>query len=489
MIKKLIEQLFEGAEKYSGNSSKSGMSKFLSSKFYRPEDNFSISDKTLERIYERYVLNGEEVSDGNAPKTEYLDAFAKYLGFLDFEDFSKQYARKEKSGENNKQSGGTTVIITGDGAIVNEGKIGKVDQSKNKFYTNKYLITGLLLLIGLSIFFVYRLGSEKGNFCLLWKGNHYQQMDCETISKSGLPSVQLNSEEDMENYLNLRKVDVTERTSFFKKGTDEPQIWFSTLLDKYEFFDHPGKHPLSKDELKPITAEVIRQYFDALNKDGKEEYRIEEPTKSEVLETEVEGDESKVELLGEYCFQNDRSERVSLKVRNYAGEIILSRIVDSGEELCYNEFREGNHFYQIFTLGHNETLVKSGRFSVQSGLRGKIRIIKEQQDDHRTNGPALVEDKTESSVKKKPCETKLLGDFCVTNVSSNTMEVQISDFSPNSPLSRIIQKINLEKNEEGCFYNLPEGAYNVKVTKNNDYLEQKDKKVKINACETLERSY
>lgn len=485
MIQKLIEQLFERAEKYSGNSSKSGMSKFLSSKFYRPEDNFSISDKTLERIYEKYIASGKEVSDGNAPKTEYLDAFANYLGFSDFEDFSKRYAKEGDKTVNNEKSGGTTVIITGDGAIVNEGNIGKVDQSKNKFYTNKYLIAGLLLLIGLSIFFVYRLGSERGSFCLIWKGNHYQQMDCEAISKSDLPSVELNSEEDVENYLNLRKVDVNERTSFFKKGTDEPQIWFSTLLDEYEFFDHPGKHPLSKEELRPITAEVIREYFSGLN-EGKE---VGDSNKSEELETQDDAtEESKAALLGEYCFQNERSGRVSLKVRNYTGAVVLSRIVDSGEELCYNEFPEGSYFYQTFALGQNEELVKSGRFSVLSGIRGKIRILKEKQGEVVEKEPTVVENKSESTFKK-PCETKLLGDFCVTNISSTTMEVQISDFSPNSPLSRIIQKINLGKNEEGCFYNLPEGAYNVKVTKNNDYMGQKDKKIKINACETVEKSY
>jgi len=53
-----------------------------------------------------------------------------------------------------------------------------------------------------------------------------------------------------------------ESYEYFDKITGEPKVWYYLNNNgDYEFFDGPGFHPVYKEELKPITKEVILSYI------------------------------------------------------------------------------------------------------------------------------------------------------------------------------------------------------------------------------------
>lgn len=115
------------------------------------------------------------------------------------------------------------------------------------------LLIGLLLLIGCIIIY-NAANSSKG--CMVWVKDHYEKISCE----EGFSDVTLVAF-DSKTYENLKKVEVSDTTSFFHVDKT-PKIWYGKSANKkYDYFTYYGLHPETQKTLKPITPYIIDHYI------------------------------------------------------------------------------------------------------------------------------------------------------------------------------------------------------------------------------------
>jgi hypothetical protein len=212
-IRQLILDCYEKAENESKLPSKSSVLNYLSEQL-----NMNVSDRTLQRYYNRFVEN-----DGSKgiPNYEILNTLSNYLGFENFRNYCDNLQitkKKVPSNFNFKKLGiGASVIGT----------------------------------IGLGSYF---LGTNEPGNCMKWKVDSYVKTPCENAASSIYPSLPMD-ENLMENF---RKIKVNENTQFFEYG--KPKIWYSKTSGKIEFFNSPGNHPATGKPLKPITQYMVDKY-------------------------------------------------------------------------------------------------------------------------------------------------------------------------------------------------------------------------------------
>lgn len=63
--------------------------------------------------------------------------------------------------------------------------------------------------------------------------------------------------------LQPRKIEVQsiEDVEFFDPISGEPKLWYYINEEgNYEFYDKPGVHPITKEELKPVSPEIVKAY-------------------------------------------------------------------------------------------------------------------------------------------------------------------------------------------------------------------------------------
>ncbi|MFD2940684.1 hypothetical protein [Flavobacterium notoginsengisoli] len=131
----------------------------------------------------------------------------------------------------------TTLVIVG-------------DKPKSKMLRN-LLITAVLIGLGLITYFDF---SKKE--CIQWSGDHYEEVSCDLkIQGIGI----FNSPEPYdERIINLRKIKVSDTTTFFKN--EKAIIWYAKVGDSIEFFNTHGMHPETGRGLKPVTPYIINKY-------------------------------------------------------------------------------------------------------------------------------------------------------------------------------------------------------------------------------------
>jgi hypothetical protein len=113
------------------------------------------------------------------------------------------------------------------------------------------ITTIIFCLIGGVIYF----GFIKKN-CMQWTGNHYEEVSCD-LKVQGIGTYNVAEPLD-ERIINLRKVKVSDTTTFFKNG--EAVIWYVKVRDSVEFFNTHGRHPENKKPLRPVTQYIIDKY-------------------------------------------------------------------------------------------------------------------------------------------------------------------------------------------------------------------------------------
>jgi len=86
MERVLFAEAFAKAKKFSGKTSKTPITEYLSSEL-RQYKIIGISDKHLRRFYDKYLLNASESVE---PSKELLDAVSKYLEYDNYEDFVRK---------------------------------------------------------------------------------------------------------------------------------------------------------------------------------------------------------------------------------------------------------------------------------------------------------------------------------------------------------------------------------------------------------------
>lgn len=135
--------------------------------------------------------------------------------------------------------------------IVND----KIPQPKNKW--KKKVGIGILAVSGLfSVGYTAKDLVAKDKECIQWQIDHYEYVDCDTNTIEGFLEIPIEPAD--ENKAILKKIDVSEKTTFFVN--DKPVIWYSKVDGIPEYFNTHGFHPITGKPLKPITNYMIDKW-------------------------------------------------------------------------------------------------------------------------------------------------------------------------------------------------------------------------------------
>lgn len=213
-MNKLLQNVFEKAQKDTGKSSLRAMSLHVEETLME-EYHRQLSHRTLERYFK-----GE-----TRPDDEYKDSLAMFLGYESYHD----YRAAEEEIENEKKE-----IFLYKNKFSRLLKIGAVT-------------AGIPLLLGAGYFGFFRNKEE----CMIWKEDHYEVTKCE--GKEG--------EKTLRPYLlnNFRQVSVSDTTTFFKNG--KVKIWYEKKDNKLYYFTALGINPETGNSVKPITTYMIDKYI------------------------------------------------------------------------------------------------------------------------------------------------------------------------------------------------------------------------------------
>lgn len=119
------------------------------------------------------------------------------------------------------------------------------NQPRKKPY-QRYILWSLAILIptALALFMTPRTPE-----CMQWNGDRYVSVDCQTDGKNASVVAR-----DSAQFL-VSRLRIVDSTSFFKAG--KVVVWYLQRNGKYEFFDHPGYHPIETGrELKPVSTRI-----------------------------------------------------------------------------------------------------------------------------------------------------------------------------------------------------------------------------------------
>ncbi|VXC16308.1 hypothetical protein [Maribacter litoralis] len=215
IIKEIVEKVFEKAKTECPKHSRYALSNHIA-------EFTSISAKTIERLYDKYLEKRGSIGDQN----EYtINDLCKYLGYNSYADYVKQN-RKGKININ-----------------VNNG-----GEKKNwKVLASVSLILVVGLILGLR-------EKSKEPKCMVWRIDHYEKTDCSTSYMENIIPL------DEVRLQNFKKVDVDLITEFFEETTGKPLFWYYKSGDTIEFYTGPGLHPVNGKTLKAITEHIIDKY-------------------------------------------------------------------------------------------------------------------------------------------------------------------------------------------------------------------------------------
>ena len=214
MIHHIIKASFKKAESKTEKDSINANAEYLSEYIFE-KFKYSISTKSLTRYYK-----GE-----SSPNQKVKDFLAQFLGYDGYDTYIKWNSNSDLEDQEEKKNKDTSL-------------------------SNRSLVIALILimLVATSSYLGYMGGQEE---CMIWNNDHYMKTECSGSSEERkfIPHI----------YNNLKKVEVSDTTAFFKNG--EVQIWYYKSNGELEYFSSPGKHPVSRKTLKPITKYMIDKYI------------------------------------------------------------------------------------------------------------------------------------------------------------------------------------------------------------------------------------
>ena len=208
IIKEIVEKVFQKAKTECPKHSRYALSNHIA-------ETTSISSRTIERLYDKYLEKKGSVGEQNEHT---INDLCKYLNFDSYGDYVKQNPKGK---------------ISTDVNIVGAKKNWKVIAAIS-------LIVVVGLILGLS-------EKSKITACMVWKVDHYEIADCAVSYKENivpLDEVRLNT---------FKKVEVDLTTDFFDETTQKPLIWYHKSGKQIEYFTAPGLHPVNGKTLKAIT--------------------------------------------------------------------------------------------------------------------------------------------------------------------------------------------------------------------------------------------
>lgn len=233
VIKRIVCEAFEKAKKACPKHSKYALAKHIG-------DTINLSTKTLERAYDKYVLDKKK---GNTIGEASLNLLCEYLGYKNFENYRRERLNEEE----------------------------KIDFAEVKpFLKNSQekilIVVGIILVVVLVVtYFVKKdtgvatTSSINESICMTWIETHYEKISCNTkpYSKHGTNVIPY---EEMK-IKNFKKIEVNMATDFFAPVTNKPLIWYSKNKNgEIEYFTSPGLHPITGKTLNEITPYIIQKY-------------------------------------------------------------------------------------------------------------------------------------------------------------------------------------------------------------------------------------
>ena len=257
MIEKLITDFFNKVEKVEGITSRNGKAKFLVEELLEKKyEKFNyISIQTASRLHKKFVekSNNENVTTSD-PFLK--NVIAEYLDYSNYKHFTEENYLKdefENESEELNQNHIDSSAYDSSGKEIIEEKNSNFLKSifNNVFKTKKYkkhIITVMLSLfsfigINYSSTFLY-----SGNY-IKWNNDRFKK----TFSTDENAIDNSIYKIDIENF---QKVDLDTSYTFFTKGV--ANYWYGKNNDHIrEFFTDRGIHPETKQELKPITRDIL----------------------------------------------------------------------------------------------------------------------------------------------------------------------------------------------------------------------------------------
>ncbi|WP_340063486.1 hypothetical protein [Ascidiimonas aurantiaca] len=242
-IGEIVKKMFETSKSRCVSDSKYALARHI-------EQEISLSYKTLERAYDRYI----DGKDTGAPLSESVNLFCKYLGYESYEDYITNNPDK------NKDSPGA----------VQHASIKSLKKEKHtpllKIFKSKIITVLLILIFTIAGTKIYKAiikepetTSQTEKYCMTWANTHYEKVACSLVpfSKYGTKIEPLNKAK-LDNF---KKVNVTMTTTFFTQDTNQALIWYYKNKEgEIEYFTAPGLHPVYGKTLKEITPYIIQKY-------------------------------------------------------------------------------------------------------------------------------------------------------------------------------------------------------------------------------------
>jgi hypothetical protein len=161
-----------------------------------------------------------------------------------------------------KQKGIETIeeltVVKGDKNEENQNHIVIIPtKSEEKKNWKKKIGIGVLSVAGLfSVGYTAKDLIIEEKECMQWQTDHYEYIDCNSSTSQEILEIPVEPAD--ESKAKLRKIEVTETTTFFVN--DKPVIWYSKVNGKPEFFNTHGFHPVTGKPLKPITKYMIDKW-------------------------------------------------------------------------------------------------------------------------------------------------------------------------------------------------------------------------------------
>jgi hypothetical protein len=503
MISQLIKEVFHEAEIRTGKTgNKRALSENIHNWMFNNLDDgqgsrISISVKTFERIYDKYILDKEEARQRSDPGGDQLNYFSQYLGFNDYTDYIQRKSNHEQSQTDKNDEVKEGIVITN--AIVTDKVESKTIKAEN--YTeqdhsstvnnvthnygskkSKYilLISIFTAIVVTIILWINSSGQEE--LCLVWKQNHYESVDCNQISSSDV-TITIDQKEWEANYRNFKRIDIDENTPLISsKG--KTLVWYQQKEDEFEFYNAGGQHPITGKMLTPITFNVAKEYFRGQNKDAENKDLLnssddtsriqpQEDDKKEEAAVEIDKpvdqpiDES-VEVKGKYCFKNTMSDKIQLVLTLNSSSFSSTTSINPNEQICL--FLPVGQYHYASTTPVNRISIQDGAINISENREGYLSLSKELKEK------PPVED-------KKEC---LTGDYKIINNSGEKLEIRLSDYGVNGPLATFFKTIHVQVGKSGSFFGIKGGVYVLEITKSNNHLKTEKMNIRIENCKTIE---
>ena len=237
-IGEIVQKVFAKARGECISQKKNALAKHIAHQIQ--EHHGYISYRTLERAYDRHILEDSTVSERNA---ESIDLFCQYLGYENYQDFIQKETRAKGAPQEEPPT----------------------DPNTKKTNVTFYLLAAIfvvvlmLVILGAWPFGNNTAKKETTANCMTWADSLYVPISCDIapLSTYGTPVVPI----DPIKMKNFKKVKVNMATRFFSEHTNEPRFWYyKNKQGEIEYFTAPGLHPITGKTLDEITEYIIQKY-------------------------------------------------------------------------------------------------------------------------------------------------------------------------------------------------------------------------------------